>query len=657
MKNIFSALIIMLLVNLNVCATIRLPKIFGDSMVLQRGVAIPVWGWANKNEKILVSFNNQHKQAKAGSDGRWKINLEPEKEGGPYVLSVQGENAITIKDVLVGDVWICSGQSNMEFTVDEARNAAAEMTEANYPAIRHVDVANATSDKPLEDVSKTTGWQAATGANIARFTAVGYFFARELYRQLHVPIGLINTTWGGTDVETWTSKEAMQGSDEFKEMIGKFRTVNMDSITKIRKELLVKSVQNAQGNFVNNASDESWKDLSFDDSKWPQMKLPGLWEEQGLQDLDGIVWFRKTLDVPAADAGKPAEISLAMIDDNDESYVNGIKIGGTKGYNIIRKYQVPAGVLKEGKNVISVRVEDTGGGGGIWGDSTDLAITIDKKVQSLKGKWAFQVQSMLNNGSYIDPNSFPSLLYNAMINPLIHFAIKGAIWYQGEANADRAFQYRKAFPLMITDWRKQWKEGDFPFYFVQLAGFNSGNGNSKKGSTWAELREAQTLTLSLPNTGMAVTMDIGEEKDIHPKNKQDVGKRLAAVALNKTYGKENVYNGPQYQSMKVEGNKVILSFNKTGGDLITNDPYGYLKGFEVAGADKQFYYAKAFIEGDHVIVFCDKVPQPVALHYAWADYPGDANLYNKQGFPAEPFRTDTWKGITEETKYSIVNNQ
>ena len=241
-----------------------------------------------------------------------------------------------------------------------------------------------------------------------------------------------------------------------------------------------------------------------------------------------------------------------------------------------------------------------------------------------------------------------------MINPLIHFPIKGAIWYQGENNASRAFQYRKAFPLMITDWRKQWKEGDFPFYFVQLAGFNAGNGNSKNGSTWAELREAQAHTLSLPNTGMAVTMDIGEEKDIHPKNKQDVGKRLAAVALNKTYGKENVYNGPQYQSMKVEGNKVILSFNKTGGDLYTNDPYGYLKGFEVAGADKQFYYAKAFIQGDHVVIFCDSVPQPVAVHYAWADYPGDANLYNKQGFPAEPFRTDTWKGITEEAKYAIV---
>jgi sialate O-acetylesterase len=529
-----------------------------------------------------------------------------------------------------------------------------EMADANYPFIRHVDIANAISDKPLEDVSKTNGWQAAIGSDIAEFTAVGYFFARELYKQLHVPIGLVNTTWGGTDVETWTSKEALLASDEFKEMMKNARTLNIDSINKMRKELLLKNIQKLQGDFQGNVSDVSWKEPSFDDSRWPEMKIPGLWEERGLADLDGIVWFRKTIDVNAADAGKAATISLSVIDDNDESYLNGVKIGATKGYNIKRVYQVPAGILKEGKNVIAVRVEDTGGGGGIWGDSTDLTFSVDRKTQSLKGPWLFQVQSILNNGSFNNPNSFPSLLYNAMINPLINFPIKGAIWYQGENNASRAFQYRKAFPLMITDWRAKWKEGDFPFYFVQLAGFNAANGNSKNGSTWAELREAQAKTLSLPNTGMAVTADIGEEKDIHPKNKQDVGKRLAVVALNKTYGMQNVYNGPQYKSMKVEGNKVVIDFNKTGGDLFTNDVYGYLKGFEVAGPDKKFYYARAFIQGDEVIVSCDSVSQPVAVHYAWADYPGDANLYNKEGFPAEPFRTDSWKGITGDAKYAII---
>ncbi|MEO8763653.1 MAG: sialate O-acetylesterase [Ginsengibacter sp.] len=654
MKRIFSVLAVMLYINSNVCATIRLPKIFGDSMVLQRGIALPVWGWADKNEKILVTFNNQHKQTKAGNDGRWKVILDAEKEGGPYVLTIRGVNTIAINNILVGEVWVCSGQSNMEFNVNEARNAAEAIAGANFPDIRQLHIIEALSEKPLEDVLKAGSWQGAIGSNIAGFTAVGYFFAKELHAQLHIPIGIINTTWGGTDVETWTSKEALQDDNEFKEMMGKLKLLNMDSVSKVRKQVLLKNIENIQGNFQNNTPDESWKQIAFDDKKWPQMKLPGLWEQRGLGDLDGIIWFRKTFNVPADQAGKPAAVSLAMIDDNDESYCNGMKIGSTNGYNIKRTYKVPAGVLKEGKNVIAIRVEDTGGGGGVWGDSTDLTLTIDNVPQSLKGEWYFQVQSILDNGSYVSPNSFPSLLYNAMINPLINFPIKGAIWYQGENNASRAFQYRKAFPLMITDWRKQWKEGDFPFYFVQLAGFNADNGNSRNGSTWAELREAQARTLSLPNTGMAVTLDIGEEKDIHPKNKEDVGKRLAAVALNKAYGKENVYNGPQYQSMKIESSKVILSFNKNGGDLSTNDPYGYLKGFEVAGADKKFYFAKAFIEGDHVIVSCDSVSSPVAVHYAWADYPGDANLYNKQGFPAEPFRTDTWKGTTEEAKYTII---
>ena len=653
MKNIFLVITIMLLINLTVCATVRLPKIFGDSMVLQRGTVIPVWGWADKNEKIIVSFNNQVKQTKAGNNGRWNINLDPEKEGGPYMLTIKGKNTIVINNVLIGDVWICSGQSNMEFALSGANNATAEVAAADYPFIRHIKIGNAVSSSPLEDVGKTSGWQAATGANTANFTAVGYFFARELYQQLHIPIGLINTTWGGTDVETWTSREAMENSDEFKDIMKEFQTFNPDSIAKIHREALIKNIQKLQGNFSDNTSALSWNDLSFNDSNWPHMQLPGLWEQQGLNDLDGIVWFRKTFNISADDAGKPAEISLAMIDDNDETYVNGTKVGGTKGYDIKRMYQIPAGVLKEGKNVISIRVEDSGGGGGVYGDSSDLKLTVNKNIQSLKGDWLFQVQSMLNNRSYLNPNSSPTLLYNAMINPLIHFPIKGVIWYQGENNASRAFQYRKAFPLMITDWRRQWKEGDFPFYFVQLAGYNSANGNSKNGSSWAELREAQTRTLSLPNTGMAVTTDIGEEKDIHPKNKQDVGKRLAALALNKTYGKENAYCGPQYQSMKVEGNKVILSFNKMGGDLYTNDPYGYLKGFEIAGPDKQFYYARAFIQGSNVVLFCDSVPQPVAVHYAWADYPGDANLYNRQGFPAEPFRTDDWKGITEDTKYAV----
>jgi sialate O-acetylesterase len=383
------------------------------------------------------------------------------------------------------------------------------------------------------------------------------------------------------------------------------------------------------------------------------MELPGLWEGKGLDGVDGIVWFRKEITVAAEDAGKSAVLELASIDDNDITYVNGVKVGNTNAYNAKRKYIIPAGILKAGKNVIAVRVEDTGGGGGIYGDAADVKITIDGKQQSLAGKWLFQVAALQKGNTAVGPNDYPTLLFNAMLHPLIPYTIQGVIWYQGEANADRAYQYRKAFPLMITDWRQHWQEGDFPFYFVQLASFNAANGDSKNGSTWAELREAQSMTLSLPNTGMAVTTDIGTSNDIHPRNKQDVGKRLAAIALHNIYGVQKEYSGPVYASMQTDGSKIILSFTHTGSGLMAKDKYGYLTGFEIAGADKQFHYARAYIQDDKVVVSADEVSNPVAVRFGWTDDAKDDNLYNKDGFPASPFRTDSWKGITEDAKFTI----
>jgi sialate O-acetylesterase len=314
---------------------------------------------------------------------------------------------------------------------------------------------------------------------------------------------------------------------------------------------------------------------------------------------------------------------------------------------------VPAGVLKEGANVILIRVEDTGGGGGMNGPQENMKLTTGVNEHALNSEWSYKIQSLqAAESAAIGPNDYPTLLFNAMINPLIPYAVKGAIWYQGESNAGRAYQYRKAFPLMITDWRKHWGY-DFPFLFVQLASFVAGDPNGSQGSTWAELREAQTMTLDLPNTGMAVTTDIGEAHDIHPRNKQDVGKRLAAAALYQVYGQEIVHSGPTFATMKKEGNKIILSFNNKGGGLMAKDKYGYLKGFEIAGSDQQFKYAKAHIENNQVVVYQDGITDPAAVRYAWADNPEDANLYNKEGFPAVPFRTDTWKGITENAKFSF----
>ena len=650
MKKLFITILTILFLSTGF-GQVQTAKIFSDSMVLQRGIKIPIWGWANAGEKIKIQFNQQTKTVVTGANRKWKINLDPEKEGAPFLLTISGSNQIQIKDVLVGDVWICSGQSNMEMTVKNSNNAVMEIPSANNKMIRHVKIPNNIGDRPHADLLRNTQWKTAVPANVGDFTAVGYFFAKELYAKLKVPIGLINTSWGGTHVETWTSREAFENSEEFKEMIEKIPALNLDSLSKIQKDKMMVVINKLQGGLAKPEIINTWSETNFNDSKWPQMKVPGLWEEQSLSNIDGVVWFRKTILISEADAGKPAEISLGMIDDNDETYLNGVKIGSTNGYNVKRLYHVSAGILKAGKNVLAVRVDDTGGGGGLYSDANELHLSINNKKQSLAGNWNFQVATLVNNTT-VGPNSYPTLLFNAMINPLIPFGIKGAIWYQGESNADRAYQYRKAFPLMINDWRNRWGQGNFPFYFVQLASFNSANGNSERGSKWAELREAQTLTLSLPNTGMAVTTDIGESKDIHPKNKQDVGKRLAAVAMQNAYGKTNwVYSGPIFRSVKMEGNKALISFSSIGSGLYCKS--GTLQGFEIAGTDQKFYPATGVIKGNLVVISAGTVLQPLAVRYAWADDIPQANLFNKEGFPAGPFRTDQWKGITEAVKFTI----
>jgi len=633
-------------------ANISLPKIFGDNMVLQRNKPIPLWGWGSPNEKITIKFNRQTKMVTADLNGKWKVNLDKESAGGPYQLVLKGLNTVTLKNVLVGEVWICSGQSNMEMPIEgwgKINNYQEEIVAANYPQIRQIKVPNTVNSTPQKDISQGE-WKICSPQTAGDFTATGYFFARELYNQLKVPIGLINTSWGGTHIETWTSRDGFAGSDEFKGMIAKMPELNLDSLAKVRKEAVMKNLETLQGSLPTQNESSSWN-TDIDDNSWPQMSLPSLWEQRQLGDLDGVVWFRKTIDVSPGDEGKEAVLELAMIDDNDVTYVNGVKVGETNSYNQHRKYSVPTGVLKSGKNLISVRVEDTGGGGGIYGDSASMKLTIGSNTKPLAGNWKFKTEQVYGNATSVGPNSYPTLLFNAMVNPLIPYAFEGVIWYQGEANAGRAYQYRKAFPLMITDWRKHWNGGDFPFYFVQLASYNADNGNSKKGSTWAELREAQTMTLSLPNTGMAVTTDIGNSTDIHPKNKQDVGKRLAAIALHNVYKKDIVYSGPTYQSMKVNGNKIIISFTNIGGGLTSKK--GELKGFEISGLGGQFYPAVATIDNNRVIVESEMVKYPAAVRFGWKDDAGEDNLFNKEGFPASPFRTDKWKGITEGQKFVI----
>jgi len=630
-------------------ANVRMPLLFSDGMVLQRNKPIPVWGWADANEKVEVHFNKQTKSIITDKNGKWMVRLDAEKAGGPFELVITGKNKIVIANVLVGEVWICSGQSNMEFQVFKTMNAAEEINDSNYPMIRHFGIAQDMSGTPKEDL-KQGKWEVCGKETVGNFTAVGYYFAKKLYAELKIPIGIINTSWGGTCVETWTSRQAFEKSNDFKDMIANVPQVDMQAAFEVYQKSVLDNINKIQGFDVSVENEDQFKDPNFQDTKWPEIKVPSLWENQQLGNIDGVVWMRKTIVLSAEQAKKEAVLYLSKVDDEDQTYVNGVLVGTNNLWDKQRIYKIPENVLKEGKNVIAVRIADYTGGGGIYGDPADLRIDFKDSNLPLEGLWKFNVVQVKIS---ISPNTYPSLLYNAMVNPLIPYAFQGVLWYQGEANVWRANQYKKAFPLMINDWRSKWNQGNFPFYFVQLSTYNEFNGNSKVGSRWAELREAQTQTLQLPNTGMAVTTDIGNAKDIHPTNKQDVGKRLAAIALNNVYGKKMVYSGPIYKSKEIKGNQILLSFNNIGSGLSSSDNTANVKGFEIAGADKVFYSAKAIIKDNKVIVSCESVPNPVAVHYGWADDDSEINLFNKEKFPASPFRSDNWEMLTANEKYKV----
>ena len=424
----------------------------------------------------------------------------------------------------------------------------------------------------------------------------------------------------------------------------------MDAIFESYKKSVLGNLKKVQGFDVTMDNENQFAAFNFDDKNWPEIKVPSLWENQQIGNIDGIVWMRKTITLSAEQAKKEAVLHLSKVDDEDQTFVNGVEVGTNNIWEKRRVYKIPAGILKEGKNVIAVRITDYSGGGGIYGEASDLKIQFKDNTIPLEGLWKFNVVQVKIS---VSPNSYPSLLYNAMVNPLVPYAIQGVLWYQGEANVWRANQYKKAFPLMIQDWRTKFNQGDFPFYFVQLSTFDEFKGNSKVGSRWAELREAQSETLKLKNTGMAVTTDIGNAKDIHPTNKQDVGLRLAAIALNNVYGKKQIYSGPTFKSQEIKGNQIILTFDNIGSGLSTPDNSQNVKGFEIAGADKVFHSAKAIIKDNTIIVSSENVPNPVAVHYGWADDDTEINLFNKEKFPASPFRTDNWEMITAKEKYQV----
>ncbi|WP_107821828.1 sialate O-acetylesterase [Mangrovibacterium marinum] len=647
MKQLLSLLVLLLSIN-SLKAEVKLARIFSSNMVLQQGIENPVWGWADKNEKITVLFAGKVLKTKAGGDGRWHVKLPSMDYGGPYTLLVEGKNAIRLENILIGEVWVCSGQSNMEWIVQNVQNADKEVAEANYPQIRMFTVPKKVATTPQRDLAGGE-WELCTPENVPHFSAVGYFFARNLFHDLNVPVGMIHTSWGGTVAETWMSPEMIAREPEFAEQLNQLKTFDMDAFvaerTKQIETVLGGTVPKEDAGLVNGKAVYAAVDL--DDSAWHSIQTPKVWEEEGYPNIDGIGWYRKTVELTAEQAGLPAKVALAKIDDRDKTYINGRLVGETNMYNEDRLYAIPAGVLKAGKNVIAVRVEDTGGGGGIYGGDDQCYLLTGEEKINLAGLWKFSITEVNDVAVTLGPNDLPCLLYNGMLKPIIPYGIAGAIWYQGEANADRAYQYRKLFKDLISDWRAQWGLGDFPFCWVQLANFMAADQQPSE-SAWAELREAQTMALELPNTGQALAIDIGEAGDIHPRNKQDVGKRLELNALKIAYGKDVVNSGPMFDSMEVKGDQVYIHFKETGSGLLVNDKYGYVNAFAIAGEDQQFHWAKAeLVDDTTVVVSSADVEKPVAVRFGWGNNPDDLNLYNKEGLPAVPFRTDSWKGVTE----------
>ncbi len=608
-----------------------------DSMVLQRDMQINIWGRASENERVSVRFNGKTYRSGAGRDGRWMLQLPAMKAGGPYTMEISGKNKIVLHDILIGDVWLCSGQSNMVHQMKlHSVRYPDEITGAHYPEIRQFWVPTLTDLQGPQDDLPAGNWKSANPEDVLEFSAVAYFFAKELYKKYHVPIGIINSSVGGTPIEAWTSEEGLKDFPLVLKTIDKDKdTAYINDISRRRRVNMAELPRRADKGLEGIAP---WYSPAYIPKGWRQIGIPGYWEDQGLRSLDGVVWYRKEIDVPSSMAGGPAKVFLGRAVNTDELYINGTEVGNTTYEYPQRRYAVPAGLLKPGKNLFVVRVTNTAGKGGFVPDKPYCLIAGTDTVD-LKGYWEYKVGEVFvpraGMGGGFSAQNAPTALYNAMIAPLIHYAIKGFVWYQGEANTGNAAGYSKLQPAMIADWRSKWKEGDIPFLYVQLPGFGDYNYLPAE-SGWAELRESQLQSLSVRNTGMAVAIDLGEWNDIHPDRKKPVGERLALAAEKIAYGDDIVYSGPIFQSAAFSGGKVIISFAHTGGGLVTID--GEEPGeFAVAGADKKFVWANAKIEGNKVIVWSDEIKDARYVRYAWADDPVAANLYNKEGLPASPF--------------------
>lgn len=639
------AAFIFLFANCAIYAQLSLPKIFQDHMVMQRSTNIPIWGEAEPGTKITLIMANTKAETITDEQGKWMARLPEFKPGGPYILRIfENENkkpSIVFNDVLIGDVWLASGQSNMEWQVQQSDGAAEEIATAKNKNIRFFQVEHDKSLVPLSDIHKGK-WTMCDSNNVKKYSAVAYYFAKETEVKENIPVGIIQSTWGGTPIEAWTSREML-----LSEPISRKRINQNDSITEkhFKKDSLDlihfwDIVYNPK-----NGMDTIVPKIDFQDSKWEDIHIPGFVRDYEPEFYEGMVWLRKRISLNQDFQGKELTINLGIPEMNYSLYFNGKEICKTIwNANLTHTYKIPSSIVKEGDNIISLRIAALWGGGGLNPPKDSIYLSNGTAKLPLTGKWKYKKDLEDKIPKIHNYHYYPTYLFNAMINPLIPYSLKGFLWYQGEANEEAAYNYRNLLPLLINDWRIRWKQGFLPFLFVQLPNYMKTEQHPSDG-TWAVMRESQATALNLPNTGMACIIDIGEENNIHPTNKKEVGVRLANIAQNIVYKKNLLSSGPVYKSHVIENGKVTVRFNNTGKGLNTSDS-NEVKGFALAGEDKKYYWADAEIRGNEVILSSKDVPNPIAVRYAWANNP-ICNLINSEGLPALPFRTDCWKVVTE----------
>jgi sialate O-acetylesterase len=619
-------------------AEVKLPKLVSNGMVLQRNEPIRIWGWANAGEEVKATFKNKIYTAKTDIDGKWFIKLDAQEAGGPYVMNV---NNLELKNILIGDVYLCSGQSNMEVLMSRSNiqaNYTQEIAKSNYPMIRQFTVNRGMAFIPLADISSDKGWVSTNPETVLSFSAVAYFFAKDLYEKYNVPIGIINSSVGGTPVQSWVNSESLKNFPDYAQIAQRFQDA-----TELERTLKAHQVKTELWNKAITENDlgvnEQWfleSDLHEDD--WETVNDINKLGEKVNFPKYGSMWFKTKIDIPANLAGNAATLSLGIMLTQDETYINGQKVGSINSSYTDRNYSIPLGLLKAGKNNLVIRLISPTTGIG-FNPKNSCQIKFNQDSIPLNNPWKFKFGielEQLPKGNGLSLHS-PTAYYYAMIQPLANYNIKGIAWYQGESNIPKPEQYQELLTSLINVWRNDWQKPNLPFLYVQLANY-SPTGIEPEISNWALLREAQMKTLKVQNTAMVVIHDIGEKGDLHPANKQDVGKRLALAAEKVAYHENIVYSGPIYQSIKIKENKAYVSFNHIGSGLMSKGED--LKQFSISADGKNFVTAKAKIIGKQVVVWSENISKPLAVRYAWADDPEGANLYNKEGLPASSFKSN-----------------